>query len=504
MTHTRPCSLAALLLFAGSAALAQDTAETVESVELAEPVEVIEEEQPAAEAGLLEQTVPVADEPAPPQDTAANNDEPTGDDVLREYERFTLLLEEQNYDEADISAKRIIEMVIRVYGPVSHETAKALNNLGYVQNNIGQYDAAIQNFTSAIEILETLGDRLNSSLVNPLRGLGAAQLGDGRPDLAARTFDRATHITHVNEGPHNIEQVEILEALAEANVRAGDLPAARDVLDRIHILNVRHFADDTLGLLPSLMNRADWQHRAGYYNDERATYRRAIRIIEEAAGRDDPRLVDPLVKLGQSYYYYEALPDNIAGSVNSPSSGETYLKRASRIAEDSEEMTWYDRMSTRLALADYYLARESTSRARRIYSEVWDELSAFEGRFEMRTEMLQSLTPIWQEPLPPYTKGAAGRKDRQDGEIQTGSVTVKYIVDPRGRTRIHEVHTRPAEFSDMERMVQRELQRRRYRPLVMDGKLTQSEMQTFTHEFRYRKTELEDIRAENSEVEPGE
>jgi hypothetical protein len=56
----------------------------------------------------------------------------------------------------------------------------------------------------------------------------------------------------------------------------------------------------------------------------------------------------------------------------------------------------------------------------------------------------------------------------------------------------------------MERMVQREMQRRRYRPLVMDGKLTQSEMQTFTHEFRYRKTELEEIRAENSEVESGE
>ena len=212
-------------------------------------------------------------------DDAAGDGVPTGEDVTREYTRFLQLLEEQNYDEADIAAKRVIEMTIRVYGPMSHETAKALNNLGYVQNNIGQYDAAIQNFTSAIEILEIVEDRLNASLVNPLRGLGAAQLGGGRPDLAVRTFDRATHITHVNEGPHNIEQVEILEALAEANVRQGDLEAARDVLDRIHILNVRHFADNTLGLLPSLMRRADWQHRAGYYNDERATYRRAIRVM---------------------------------------------------------------------------------------------------------------------------------------------------------------------------------------------------------------------------------
>lgn len=490
MSKTRPCSLVVLLPFIWGTAQTQEPADPVE------------------DAGLLEQSVPVADEPPSAADgapgDAPGDDTPTSEDMLREHARFMQLLDEQNYDEADIAAKRVIEMAIKIYGPVSHETAKALNNLGYVQNSIGQYDAAIQNFTSAIEILETIEDRLNSSLVNPLRGLGAAQLGGGRPDLAARTFDRATHLTHVNEGPHNIEQVEILEALAEANVRRGDLKAARDVLDRIHILNVRHFADDTLGLLPSLMRRASWQHRAGYYNDERATYRRAIRIIEESAGNDDPRLVDPLMKLGRSYYYFEQLPDNVARPVNSPGAGESYLKRASRIAENSDELPWFDKASARLALADYFLARESVSRARRIYREVWNELSAFEGRLEMRGQLLESLTPIWEEPLPPYTAGAAGAQDRQDGEIQMGSVVVKYVVDQRGRGRILEVHTQPAEFEDMERMVEREIRRRRFRPLVIDGAMTDSETQTFTHEFRYRKTELEDIRAKMPEEEHGE
>lgn len=490
MSKTRPCSLFALLPFVWGAVQGQEPA------------------GPGEEAGLLEQTVPVAAEPPAAAvnaaTSAANDDAPTTEDVHRAYARFTQLLEEQNYDEADIAAKRVIEMAIRVYGPESHETAMALNNLGYVQSNIGQYDAAIQNFTSAIEILESVEDRLNTSLINPLRGLGAAQLGSGRPDLAARTFDRATHITHVNEGPHNIEQVEILEALAEANVRQGDLEGARDVLDRIHILNVRHFADDALGLLPSLMRRASWQHRAGYYNDERATYRRAIRVIEESAGRDDPRLVEPLLKLGKSYYYFEPLPDNIARPVNSPGAAESYLKRANRIAQDSDEMPWFDRISARLALADYYLARESVSRARRVYREVWNELSAFEGRLETRRELLESLTPIWEEPLPPYTPGAAGRKDRQDGEIQTGSVKVTYRVDQRGRPRILEIHTQPGEFSDMERMVEREVRRRRYRPLVVDGNLTDSGEQTLTHDFRYRRTELEDIRAEIAKEEQGE
>lgn len=486
MSNIRHCPLVALLLIAGSAAQGQ---------ELADPVE---------EPGLLEQTVPVADEPEVAEEDAASDDAPTSEDVLSEYARFVQLLDEQNFDEADISAKRVIELSIRVYGPLSHETAMALNNLGYVQNNIGQYDAAIQNFTSAVEIIETVEDRLNSALVGPLRGLGTAQLGGGRPDLAAQAFDRATHITHVNEGPHNIEQVELLEALAEANVRRGDLEAARDVLDRIHILNVRHFENDMLGLLPSLMRRANWQHRAGYYNDERATYRRAIRVIEESAGRDDPRLVEPLVKLAKSYYYFEPVPDGMASPINSPGAAEGYLKRASRIAEDSDELPWFEKASTRLALADYYLARESHSRARRIYSDVWKELSASEDGTDMRPELMQSLQPIWQEPLPPYTKGAAGVKDTRNGDVRNGAVTVKYVIDQRGHPRIAEIRTQPEEFSDMERMVVREIKQRRFRPLVIDGDITQSEIQTFSHEFRYRQSELDEIRAENAKVEDDE
>ena len=483
MSKIRTCSFVALLLAAATAVQAQEPADVAE------------------EAGPLEQTVPVADEPAAAAEEPQRNDTPTSDDVLREHARFLQLLEEQNFDEADIAAKRVIEMTIRLYGPVSHETAKALNNLGYVQNQIGEYDAAIQNFTSAIEILETVEDRLNSSLVNPLRGLGAAQLGSGRPDLAARTYDRATHITHVNEGPHNVEQVEILEALAEANVRRGDLEAARDVLDRIHILNVRHFEDNLVGLLPSLMRRASWQHRAGYYNDERATYRSAIRIIEESAGNDDAHLVEPLVRLGQSYYYYEPLADNSGSGSSTYGVSESYFKRANKIAESSDEVSWFDKATTKLALADYYLARESTSRARRMYEEVWNELSIDEDRMQMRAELLQSLTPIWEEPLPPSTKGAAGAKDRQDGSIQTGTVEVQYIVDERGRPRIERISTEPVEFLDMARMVEREIKGRRFRPVIVDGAAIESQMQTFRHEYRYRRTELEDLRAKNAETD---
>ena len=484
MSILRRSSFAAVSIILGSSAFAQDQTD------------------PFAELGLIDEPS-VAEEEAvlSPEEMAAEEPERplTEEDLLREHARFVRLLGEQNYDAADIAAKRVIEMSIKIYGPQSHETAKALNNLGVVQNNSQQYEAAVQNFVSAIEILEILEDRLNSQLINPLKGLGAAQLGAGRPDLARQAYSRATHITHVNEGPHNLEQVEILEALAEAYMRMGDIDSARDVADRVHILQVRHFSDDPLGLLPALMRRASWQHRSGYYNDERATYRRAIRIIEDSVGKEDPRLVDPLVKLGRSFYYYEPLPQNQPRYVGS-ATGESYLKRANRIAERSEDFPWLELATTKLALADFYVFAESYSRAKNAYEEVWNELSIDEERLELRDELLGQPRPIWTETLPPYTNGAAGVM-RKNGEIRTGAVTVIYDVTRRGRSRILEIKTDPEEFTDIANMVEREVRRRVYRPAIVDGATRESDPQVFTHEFSYSRSELEEMRGTSSDTQ---
>jgi tetratricopeptide (TPR) repeat protein len=131
-----------------------------------------------------------------------------------------------------------------------------------VQHRNKQFDAAQQNFESAIDIIEDIEDRLNHRLINPLKGLGAAQLEGGRPDLAMQTFGRAIHVTHVNEGPHNLDQIEILESLAETNVRLGNIEDAREMHDKIYLLHRRRYEDDQLALIPSLMRRAEWHHHS--------------------------------------------------------------------------------------------------------------------------------------------------------------------------------------------------------------------------------------------------
>ncbi len=450
-----------------------------------------EEEADGAEIVVdpLEQTVPVADEKAlPGQMPEAVREEVNEERLFAEFARYRVLLQEGTLDEADIAAKRIVEMAIRVYGPQSRETANALNNLGIVQHSNGQYDAAIQNFTSSVEIIESVEDRLNDALINPLKGLGAAQLENGRPDQAKKTFTRAAHITQVNEGPHNLDQIEILESIAETLVRMGDTKSARKTLDRIHIINVKHFELDPLGLLPSLMRRADWQHRAGYFEEERATYRRAVRIIETSAGRNNFMLVEPLRRLGQSFYFVD-ISQGAPQQRGLLSTGEMYLKRAKRLAEKSEDVHWRERAKVQLALADYYTYTDAQSRSRKNYKQVWAFLSTDEERIAQRTEWFQDPVAIRATALPTFAGDPATRED-----LISGKIVVNYSVTSRGLVRNIRTEAFPEEFTTMQRVVHREIRSRVHRPRIVDGDPVKSDDLQFEHVFSYIKSDLDALR----------
>jgi tetratricopeptide (TPR) repeat protein len=482
---------AVLIAIASSAASAQDTHLQASSGDEASP---------------MDQVVPVAEEDAAEvtnRDTGPR--QPLGlspkEELLLEFDNYKRLMRDGIYDEADTVAKRIVTLAIQVTGPQSSETAKALTNLGIVQHRNKQFDAAQQNFMSAIEIIEDVEDRLNGRLVNPLKGLGAAQLEGGRPDLAARTFNRAIHITHVNEGPHNVSQIEILESLAETNLRLGEVEDAREMHDKIYMLHRRRHEDDQLALVPSLMRRATWQHRAGYIVDEQATYRRAIRIIEDNAGKKDLMLVEPLTRLGRSYYFNDLHGEQ--GLYRNPVTGEIYFKRALRIAESSPDSNWRVENAARLNLGDYYMMQGVLNRARKVYGEIWEALAEDEEKLAFRHEIFSDAVPLNDRPLPEFVgESAPPTMAGLSEEFEQGSITMKYTVTDRGRiVGLELIEVYPPEFSDMHRAVHRELRGRTYRPRFEEGEPVTAEDQVFTHSFYYKEADLEQRRAESSSQE---
>lgn len=453
----------------------------------------------AAVAPAPEDTqVPVAEE-GPPEDTAASMPEVDDEELLlSEFSRFKMLVDQGSLDEADAVAKRIIEMAIRTQGPKSNEMAKALTNLAIVQHRSNQFEAAQQNYQTAIEIIEENEDRLNAQLVNPLKGLAAAQLESGRPDLATTTYGRAVHVTHVNDGPHNLLQVSLLEDLAEVKLRVGDLDGARDVQETIYGLNARAHQNDVLGLIPALIRRAEWQHRAGLIFDERATYRRVIRIIQQNLGKEDLALVEPLIRLGRSFFFVD-LSGDTSYSNSTSTSGEIYFRQALRIAKENPASTWQIEADATLALADYYMYEGTPQRAQSVYGDAWDLLSSPEdeaNKLAFRGSELESTVALRQLPIAQYvgeSNPEAG--STPDDPAQKGTVSLTYSISPRGRTgNVQVIEAIPPDFVDMQRTVAREVRRRVYRPRFQDGQPIETTGHVFVHTYWYRQSDLDAIR----------
>jgi hypothetical protein len=159
--------------------------------------------------------------------------------------------------EADVLAKQIVEKSIRSFGRDSKDTARALTSLATLQTSNHENIAAIQNFAAAIDIIEFMDGRLSMDLHNPLKAMGAAQLQAGNGDHARDAWIRAVHISHVNLGPHNLEQIETLYAIAALYSRAEMSKEERIVRRQIKYLQYRYSASERQEIVPAMNEQTE-------------------------------------------------------------------------------------------------------------------------------------------------------------------------------------------------------------------------------------------------------
>ena len=429
------------------------------------------------------------------------------DELKRLFDLYTEALNNKDYLEADVLAKRVVEMSIRLNGLDSHDSAKAVTNLGIAQHHNGEYEAALQNFQSSIEIIERIDDNLSPALINPLRGLAATQAAVGRPDLAGLSYRRAVHVSHVNEGPHNKDQIEILESMAELQISQGNYEDAMDVQQHIYSIQSRKIDPRSMDMIPALIKRARWQHRLQQFHSERITWRRVIDIIEDHKGKNDLSLIDPLTELGKSYLFVSPAEFEYQPEV-SASSGESYLRRAKDIAEKSPESTWQMRENTLLSLGDYYILSGRPNRAERTFQETWEMLSDgnVPERINARNEHLGK-TRMLQRVFPPkyYNSDSDEARTQPPNSFETGTASFSFTVSATGRiTNLKHVETQPRELSEFSTIIGRSLRRLIYRPRLVDMEMVPTPNVIYTHEFYYRPADLPTLPASGDDGEAPE
>jgi hypothetical protein len=186
----------------------------------------------------------------------------SADDNIRRL--FSLYMDARSagmMEEADILAKQIVERSILSFGRNSKDTARALTSLATLQTSNNENIAAIQNFAAAIDIVETMDGRLSMDLLAPLKAMGAAQLQAGNSDHARDAWIRAVHISHVNLGPHNLEQIETLQAIANLYFSVEKGKEGRNILRQIKYLQYRYSAPERQEIVPAMIDEIEETNR---------------------------------------------------------------------------------------------------------------------------------------------------------------------------------------------------------------------------------------------------
>lgn len=173
---------------------------------------------------------------------------------------------------------------------------------------------SLSHYRSAVAQIESETGPYAATLAEPLWGLGRLLQQRGDHTAAASVFERAMHLTRINQGLYSSDQIPLLKAAIEANMAAGRWGQVDNGFARLQWLYQRALArEEPLDYVAGLKKTANW-HLA-VVNFERAAQRRGrlekaneinqlmLTAAERQYGDSDPALAPVLYRLALSYYY---------------------------------------------------------------------------------------------------------------------------------------------------------------------------------------------------------
>ena len=432
----------------------------------------------------------------------------------QQYEEYLFKYESREYEEALEPATRVVDLTEREAGRDTPLLTDPLINLATLQSMTDQPTEAVANYQRSIELIEENYSENDPRLVRPLTALGEIHNAVGHYEEAIPYLERAQHITRRHDGLYNLEQVKQLEQMAISYHGLEDIRMSVTKQASAYQIYQRQFGANSPEILPALYNLAEHLGKIFSTRDsydrvrltclverkvtweadekqicpvpgERDLYRKAVHIVEDTYGPEDIRLVEPLVRLAESYRHKSVV--SVGGQyVRQDPRAKTYLYRALEIIDQNDDVDPVLHASALVALGDWYLR----------FSPVWEKGIQY---YDLAWRILTpdgSRTPesdrFFKDPhlvFMPAIRPAVRRQNGQFasiGQLGSGYVVVSYDVDPEGWAHNVEVlQTEPDDYRRQQNYVARAVKLARFRPTYKEGQRDWAHNQRLRHDFFY-------------------
>ena len=390
---------------------------------------------------------------------------------------------------------------------VEAATAYQFLNSQITQSEAREAAAAVEQIILDIEANK---GRYATELIEPLRILGKAQLAIEDYMQAIETFDRAIHLTRINYGLFDANQVALVYQQANAYAAMNDYRNAQQREE--YAFQILANESTRTDILAGLLRLGDFYLESYNFLPARTRYRQGYELLQENALGTSTKAIPFLEGTAKSYrmerfppYYSQddrsraflQKPDNTRTlndgteyiTLNNFPEGERALQKVIKIRQSAPsfsdenpdpEVLQQDQAlvnAALLELGDWHLLFGSQKKANTLYKEVHRQQLEYPAELKIdftSPTLLYIPKPTSLRPPP--------AEDRLPAE--TGSITLEFSVYPNGRIRgLKTIAFDPDKA--IEFPARRSMRRAVYRPAYVESEAIITPEHRYVHSFQY-------------------
>lgn len=374
---------------------------------------------------------------------------------------------------------------------------------------------SIRQYSESVRAIEADGGVWDVSLIEQLNTLGELQQRQGDHISAIETFDRAVHISRINNGLHTMEQIPAVEKKIESYLAMGNWEQADLYYNYMFYIQQKTYGNSDPRLIPMLGRLANWNLRAfniGFgeslglrLNSAQLLFDAAAQLVDLHFGRSDKRYLDFQQSIANSAYLVSRHPDLMSDANRAEfrldqdalrqklmntdrvlsrgfQAGETALLNI--VNQKSLEPENLMGLAEACAnLADWYLMFERKKAAADMYGQAWEVMSRLENSEELLSDYFGHVIPLPTFLDEPTSLVFSSGEVRDTSKLKVGFVDLVFDVTANGVVRELEIVSEETEETEMILgRLRREVRRSLFRPVIKDGEA----VRTSGNQFRYR------------------